>query len=215
MLLLIFDFLYVIPSSLSLPTTCPPRQFIGFSYSYIQWPAFPKTAESAGAPLALTCSVVDETHPMQTNRETKRTEEEGRKWGIIDVKMQEGRKEDKEASGTRESSYNTEEVWKKIHCDSLDNRPFNCLLHLFLHPLPLSITALINSLSNHLLHLLINPLHLPLSPFFLSLVLLSSADLYYAGIEQLSKLTIPPHADNLVKDLSVTTRTLACAVCRW
>lgn len=52
----------------------PPQQYIVFSYSWfsqLQRPALLKTAESAEAPLALTCSVLDEKQAMQSTEATQ------------------------------------------------------------------------------------------------------------------------------------------------
>lgn len=78
----------------------PPQQYIVFSYSWfsqLQRPALLKTAESAEAPLALTCSVLDEKQAMQSTEATQREgpREWGRERGVIDAKKEEGREEDK------------------------------------------------------------------------------------------------------------------------
>lgn len=78
----------------------PPQQYIVFSYSWfsqLQRPALLKTAESAEAPLALTCSVLDEKQAMQSTEAKQREgpREWGRERGVIDAKKEEGREEDK------------------------------------------------------------------------------------------------------------------------
>lgn len=103
-----------------------------------------KTAESAGAPLALTCSVLDEMQAMQRKGET--TGREGgrrRKWQEEwkDRYRDGGREVDEDASGTSEllqqggGVEGNRLLW-------FGHQAFNCLLRLFLQLLPPSTSLL-------------------------------------------------------------------------